>query len=363
VEAERATIPTLTLLDGESNPDKPEEVDEAALPSFATPSSSQPTVSTLSTEEDEGKELPLLKSVFHCHYITTNIVNDGKDGWECVWCGKIFSPRHASRALCHVLKIKKADIAVCKAAIPDRYLARYQGLYDSGKRWIDSKKRSSESIGESVSSLQESAVGTMMKKRGIAVSDSAGHLSSVSSFSLTLSGASMSAASVNRSRQKLFALSSSSQQALSTMNMDIQKLNNATIEMTIMDFFHCENIPDLVVESPRFIRLVRMCCLVVEDFVVPHQKKIGGELLNLNHANIYQQNKAELLKYSKVFGLAFLGDGATIHQMALINILAMSGATPPMTIPVQDCTKHMAEGGKKDASYIADLLQEKEDLY
>jgi hypothetical protein len=45
--------------------------------------------------------------------------------------------------------------------------------------------------------------------------------------------------------------------------------------------------------------------------------------------------------------------------MALINILATSGATPLMTISVQDCTRHMAEGGKKDASYIADLFKEK----
>ena len=67
------------------------------------------------------------------------------------------------------------------------------------------------------------------------------------------------------------------------------------------------------IESPRLIRLVHVCCFVGEDFVVPHQKKIGGELLDLNYANIYQQNKAELLKFLKVFGLAFLGDGATIH--------------------------------------------------
>ena len=45
--------------------------------------------------------------------------------------------------------------------------------------------------------------------------------------------------------------------------------------------------------------------------------------------------------------------------MPLMNILAMSGATPPMTISVQDCTKHMAEGGKKDASYIANMFEEK----
>jgi hypothetical protein len=40
VEAKCATIPTLTLLDEESNLDEPEEVDEATLPLFATPSSS-----------------------------------------------------------------------------------------------------------------------------------------------------------------------------------------------------------------------------------------------------------------------------------------------------------------------------------
>jgi hypothetical protein len=45
--------------------------------------------------------------------------------------------------------------------------------------------------------------------------------------------------------------------------------------------------------------------------------------------------------------------------MALMNTLAMSGAFPPMTISIQDCTKHMAEGGKKDASYIADLFDQK----
>jgi hypothetical protein len=53
------------------------------------------------------------------------------------------------------LKNQEADIAVCKAAIPDRYLARYQVLYDSGKERINLKKRLSKSIGESVALLQE----------------------------------------------------------------------------------------------------------------------------------------------------------------------------------------------------------------
>jgi hypothetical protein len=56
--------------------------------------------------------------------------------------------------------------------------------------------------------------------------------------------------------------------------------------MAIADFFHCKNIPDSVVALPRFIQLVRVCCLVGEDFVVPHQKQIRGELLDLNYANV-----------------------------------------------------------------------------
>ncbi len=72
----------------------------------ATPSSTQPTVSTLTTEGgggggqerqdsvgeeggEEGKQLPSLKCVFDCSYIKIKTVNDGKDGWECGWCGKL----------------------------------------------------------------------------------------------------------------------------------------------------------------------------------------------------------------------------------------------------------------------------------
>jgi hypothetical protein len=82
----------------------------------ATPSSTQPTVSTLTTDRgggggqerensvgkegrEEGEQLLSLKSVFDCSYIELKTVNDGKDGWECGWCGKTFAPRHALRAL------------------------------------------------------------------------------------------------------------------------------------------------------------------------------------------------------------------------------------------------------------------------
>ena len=67
---------------------------------------------------EEGDEvcLPTISTVWECAYINYKVVNS-KDGWECQWCGLVFKPRHATRALRHVLKLKGGDIAICKAGI------------------------------------------------------------------------------------------------------------------------------------------------------------------------------------------------------------------------------------------------------
>ena len=56
---------------------------------------------------EEGEEvcLPTISTVWECVYINYKDVN-GKEGWECLWCGIGFKPRHATRALRHVLKLK-----------------------------------------------------------------------------------------------------------------------------------------------------------------------------------------------------------------------------------------------------------------
>jgi hypothetical protein len=70
----------------------------------------------------------------------------------------------------------------------------------------------------------------------------------------------------------------------------------AMVEMAMADFFHCENIPDAVVESPRFKRLISVCRLLGDKFVPPNSHKIGGPLLDLNFKMTYERNKEELPK-------------------------------------------------------------------
>jgi hypothetical protein len=109
-------------------------------------------------EEPLEEELPPLQSIFDCAYIVVWVVNDGKDGWECRWCGKIFAPKHASRALSHVLRIRKNDIATCKAAIPEIYHKRCLDFYKANMGWQAAKKHSINSVDESVAMHQAAAV-------------------------------------------------------------------------------------------------------------------------------------------------------------------------------------------------------------
>ncbi len=44
---------------------------------------------------------------------------------------KKIAPRHSTRALRHVLRIKKSNIVVCNAAIPDQYLNWYMALFEN----------------------------------------------------------------------------------------------------------------------------------------------------------------------------------------------------------------------------------------
>ena len=98
---------------------------------------------------------------------------------------------------------------------------------------------------------------------------------------------------------------------------------------------------------------------VFAALLVTIHKSIGGPLLDLNYETTYKPNKKKLLKEVGVFGFAFLGVGAMIKRMPLMNVLAMTAGVPPITIAIEDCTSHMEEGEKKDAVYVASIFKEK----
>ena len=60
----------------------------------------------------------VLNSAFECPKVEENVVKDDRIGWRCQWCGKWFSGRHATRALCNGTRAKmKKGIAPCTGPI------------------------------------------------------------------------------------------------------------------------------------------------------------------------------------------------------------------------------------------------------
>jgi hypothetical protein len=48
-----------------------------------------------------------------------------------------------------------------------------------------------------------------------------------------------------------------------------------------------------------------------------------------------------------IFGLMYFGGGATVKKMSLINVLAAGAHLPVAVLGINHCSRHMAEGGKK----------------
>ena len=63
-----------------------------------------------------------------------------------------------------------------------------------------------------------------------------------------------------------------------------------------------------------------------------------------------------ILTESRLFGITVFGDGATIKGVPLVNILAAGVNNPFALLDVADCTDRAAQAKKKDASYIASLV-------
>jgi hypothetical protein len=55
--------------------------------------------------------------------------------------------------------------------------------------------------------------------------------------------------------------------------------------------------------------------------------------------------------------MCFLGDGATVRGMPLMNVLVATPNTQSV-LDIVDCSEHLVAGGKKDARFIAQLFEE-----
>ena len=53
-----------------------------------------------------------------------------------------------------------------------------------------------------------------------------------------------------------------------------------------------------------------------------------------------------------------MSDGAKISCMPLVNNIVICADVPPTVVDIHDCTDYIVVGGKKDAEYLAGIMEE-----
>ena len=109
--------------------------------------------------------MPPLVKIFDDPKINVVYKGTKEVGWSCGWCNKTFNPKHATRALNHVNKVKKSGILVCPALIPDVHAARYKALLESSAEKKIGLKRAAEAAATYTEERQAGAVSCLINKR------------------------------------------------------------------------------------------------------------------------------------------------------------------------------------------------------
>ena len=128
------------------------------------------------------------------------------------------------------------------------------------------------------------------------------------------------------------------------------------LTMACADFVHSLGLPFRTCETAQFKRFVNLATCVPEDYKPPNRHLVSGKLLDLNYKERVGVLKHRLQSAAEIFGLAGYGDGATIKKIPLMNIMVSGAEEPCATLDIVDCSRHLAAGGKKDATYIANLF-------
>ena len=74
-------------------------------------------------------------------------------------------------------------------------------------------------------------------------------------------------------------------------------------------------------QKPRFKKVLDLARTVSKCYQPPNRKLISKDILDVIHDQNMERNLSLIEKESDIFGLLFLGDGATISRVPLLNIL------------------------------------------
>ena len=130
----------------------------------------------------------------------------------------------------------------------------------------------------------------------------------------------------------------------------IMNSNETCLTFAISDLIISEGLSFNLSHKPRFKKVLDLSRTVSKCYQPPNRKLISKDLLDVIHDQNMERNLSFIEKESDIFGLLFLGDGAKISRITLLEIL-VSGKN-------LDFQGHLADGGKQDGTFICNMFLE-----
>ncbi len=93
-------------------------------------------------------------------------------------------------------------------------------------------------------------------------------------------------------------------------------------------------------------------CNTKISYKPPSWYEMSKDLLEANYVAYQSDQLSKLLMNVDIFGLGICGDGATIVNVPMMNILACLAGNPSCVLDVVDCTDHVTKENKKDAFFV-----------
>ena len=97
--------------------------------------------------------------------------------------------------------------------------------------------------------------------------------------------------------------------------------NETRLTVAITNLIISEGLSFNLSQKPRFKKVLQLAITVSKCYQPPTRKLISKDLLDVIHDLNMESNFSLIEKQSEILGLLFLGDGATISRIPLLNIL------------------------------------------
>ena len=97
--------------------------------------------------------------------------------------------------------------------------------------------------------------------------------------------------------------------------------NETRLTVAISDLIVSEGLSFNISQKPRFKKVLELARTVSKFQQPPNRELISKDLLDLIHDQNMERNLSLIKKESDIFGLLFLGDGATISRIPKFTIV------------------------------------------